>query len=367
MSTAIKVSVLCLSYNQAKYIGQCIESILAQKTSFDIELLINDDASTDGTRDIIKEYQRRYPKIIKTILHEENQYSQGKRNFLVRFLLPISRGEYIAICEGDDYWTDPTKLQKQVDFMDKHPDYAVCFHKVQVVYEKGGKPDQIYPDVDDVKWYTHKQLFDINYIQTNSVMYRKQSYADTPVNGMPTDWFMHLYHASFGKIKLIDEVMSVYRKHAEGMWWDYDRDRESIWRKHGVAHLSMWINLYSLYSTKPVYLSPIKRHITEMINTLLRLDNKYGDNNFIEAITQYPDQVRSNLLRQATDLANKREELQQLSNELIAKEVEIAGLTNALNNKEQELLRITSTKTWRLRQSMRKTAKNVTIRKNQSA
>lgn len=367
MSKKPLVSVLCLTYNQRKYVQECFDSILMQKTNFQFELLINDDASDDGTLEVINEYSKKYPGKVRTVLHKENQFSQGKRNFLIRYLLPISKGKYIAICEGDDYWTDPYKLQKQVDFMERHPDYALCFHKVRVLYEKGEKADHIYPDVEDKKWYTHKQLFDINYIQTNSVMYRKQEYNGLPVNSVPGDWFLHLYHANFGKIKLIDEVMSVYRKHSEGMWWDYDRDRESIWRKHGISHLAMWVNLYNIYAKKPVFLSPIKRHITDMINTLIRLDIKYGDHNFKDALESFPKEIYASLQRQAVDLTNKLYEINQLNNELISKEVEIARLTEALNDKEQELLHITSTKTWRLRQSVRQTAKNATIRKNPSA
>jgi glycosyltransferase involved in cell wall biosynthesis len=365
MTHTPKVSVLCLTYNQKEYIKECLDSILMQKTNFAFEVLINDDASTDGTKDIIQEYQKKYPGVVKPIFHKQNQYSLGKRNFMIRYLLPVAQGEYVAICEGDDYWTDPSKLQKQVDFLDNNSEYAVCFHKVKVVYENKEKTDQIYPDVENKRWYTHRELFKLNYIQTNSVIYRKRpTYKNVPTDATPGDWFLHLYHASFGKIKLIDEVMSVYRKHEGGMWWDYDRDRENLWRRHGVAHLAMWVNLYEIYAKKPVYITIIKRHIQDMVNTLVHLDAKFGDKNLLIVLERYPREVYAALEAQAKDLSATKQEADELNNHLEFKEREVADLIAQLNAKEQELLYIKSTKTWRLRHSVGQSAKRAGIRKN---
>jgi len=122
------VSICCLTYNHAPFIRKCLEGFLMQETSFPVEILIHDDASTDGTDNIIKEYTEKYPDRIFPLFEEENQYSKPHHKHLDLYNYERARGKYIAYCEGDDYWTDPLKLQKQVDFMETHPEYSVCFH-----------------------------------------------------------------------------------------------------------------------------------------------------------------------------------------------------------------------------------------------
>jgi glycosyltransferase involved in cell wall biosynthesis len=119
------VSISCNTYNHAGYIAEAIEGFLAQRTNFPIEILIHDDASTDGTADIVRQYQARYPELIKPIYQIENQHS--KRVRIGCFNLERAQGEYVALCEGDDYWTDPLKLQKQVEFLQSNPGYVMCF------------------------------------------------------------------------------------------------------------------------------------------------------------------------------------------------------------------------------------------------
>jgi glycosyltransferase involved in cell wall biosynthesis len=126
MESVSLVSISCLTYNHAPFLRECFDSFLAQKTNFDIEVLVHDDASTDGTQEIIQEYTSRFPAIFKPIIQKENQYSQGVRGIAVRFNFTRSKGKYIATCEGDDYWTDPLKLQKQVDFLEANPNYSMC-------------------------------------------------------------------------------------------------------------------------------------------------------------------------------------------------------------------------------------------------
>lgn len=134
------VSICCLSYNQAGYIQECLDSFLMQQTSFRIEILIHDDASTDGTDKIIRQYAEKYPDTIFPLFEVENQLSKGMNGKMdITFNYSRARGKYIASCEGDDYWTDPLKLQKQVDFMESHPDYSVCFHRCTHLYEETGE------------------------------------------------------------------------------------------------------------------------------------------------------------------------------------------------------------------------------------
>ena len=132
------VTIRCITYNHEPYIRQCLEGFVMQKTNFLFEAIVHDDASTDGTAAIIREYAEKYPDIIKPIYETENQYS--KRNgSLTRIMDAHMRGKYIAICEGDDYWIDPLKLQKQVDFMEGHPECGLCYTKMRNYYQKTRK------------------------------------------------------------------------------------------------------------------------------------------------------------------------------------------------------------------------------------
>ena len=129
------VSITCLTYNHAPYLRQCLDGFVMQKTSFPIEILIYDDASEDGTQDIIREYERKYPDLIKPIYQTENQYSKGvKVEFVYNY--PRAKGKYIAFCEGDDYWTDPNKLQKQIDFLERHQEHVMCSHQYKLYFQK---------------------------------------------------------------------------------------------------------------------------------------------------------------------------------------------------------------------------------------
>ncbi len=131
------VSICCITFNQKAYIKDCIDGFLMQKTNFNFEILIHDDASTDGTQEIISEYELKYPNLIKAILQLENQYSKGIKP-LVKYIFPIAQGKYIALCEGDDYWTDPFKLQKQVDFLETNPHVGLVHTDASIYFEDSG-------------------------------------------------------------------------------------------------------------------------------------------------------------------------------------------------------------------------------------
>lgn len=217
-----KLSILCIAYNQVKFIRDCLDGFVMQKTNFPFEVIIHDDASTDGTADIIREYAEKYPDIIKPIFQTENQFSKGVK-IGKTYTWPLIRGKYVAMCEGDDYWTDPNKLQRQVDFLDAHPDYSVCFHPVRVTWDDKSKPDSVFPTKRYRFNKTTLELSDLlkhNFIQTNSVVYRwRTECSDLFPNGiLPGDWYMHLLHAQVGKIGFIPDVMAVYRRNAGGIW-----------------------------------------------------------------------------------------------------------------------------------------------------
>lgn len=137
MNTNILVTIICTAYNHEKYISDAIDGFLMQKTNFDYEVLVHDDASTDRTAEIIRKYAEEYPQIIIPILQEKNQVSQGVQIYK-EYLYPRGKGKYFAICEGDDYWTDETKLQKQIDFLEIHQDYSMCCHNSTRLYSNTG-------------------------------------------------------------------------------------------------------------------------------------------------------------------------------------------------------------------------------------
>jgi len=132
------VSIICITYNHAGFIRNAIEGFLIQKTDFLFEIIIHDDASTDGTQAIISDYLIKYPNLFIPILQKENQFSKGKK-ILAELTFPLARGKYIALCEGDDYWTDPLKLQKQVEFLEANPDYGMVHSELGHYHHKTGK------------------------------------------------------------------------------------------------------------------------------------------------------------------------------------------------------------------------------------
>lgn len=241
----IKLSVVCLTYNHVKYIRGALDGFVMQKTNFPFEVLIHDDASTDGTKEIIQEYAQKYPDIIKPIFETENQWHLGI-DFSKEKIWPRIQGEYVALCEGDDYWTDENKLQKQVDFLDKHPECSICFHVVKVTWDDGRESDSVYPDNDvlqKVGVLNYNSLLKYNFIQTNSVVYRwrfhKDNYDLMPHRILPGDWFLHLLHAQTGEIGFIPEVMAVYRRNAGGVWTGAGYSPQWFC-KYGVAHVRFW-------------------------------------------------------------------------------------------------------------------------------
>jgi len=237
------VSIDCITYNHEKFIQQTLDGFIMQKTEFPFEVLINDDASTDNTANIIREYEKKYPDIIKPIYQTENQFSKGY-HMSATFNFPRAKGKYVALCEGDDYWTDPLKLQKQVDFLEAHPDFSMCFHPVKVIYEDGSKPAEFFPSAKFRFNKTVLSLDDLvkqNFIQTNSVMYRwmfkpGETLEVFPLDILPGDWYTHLLCAQHGPVGYIDEVMSVYRRHSAGVWSTAD----NIHRKYGFQELNFY-------------------------------------------------------------------------------------------------------------------------------
>lgn len=245
-----KLSVCVVAYNQKKYIKKTLDSLLMQKTNFFYQILISDDASTDGTADIIYDYSIRFPSIIKPVFNKIN---------IGPFLNSINTykradTEYVAICDGDDYFTDPLKLQKQVDFLDKNLNCSICFHPVLVKWEDNSKKDSFYPSEKIWKsrrFYTIEDLLNYNFIQTNSVMYRwlfnKKNFLKFYKQELaPGDYFLHLLHAKFGDIGFIEEVMAVYRRNPGGIWINAELSLEWYFRC-GIPSIRFLLEVHRLF------------------------------------------------------------------------------------------------------------------------
>lgn len=235
-SQTIKVSVACTTYNQKKYIRKTLNSILAQDTNFEYEIIVHDDASTDGTTAIIHEFAEKYPEKIVPIFQKENQFSKGVR-ILAEIILPCARGQYIAMCEGDDFWTDSQKLQKQYDAMQSHQNCSICVHKVQGVSEDGKKCLRMFPDGQKVTGEISAEEVIHSMLAENKWMFHTTSYfmrKEILQKGNNYEFFMHPVYgdqatlwlaAIFGRFYYIDQVMSSYRMGATGSTVKKDKER----------------------------------------------------------------------------------------------------------------------------------------------
>lgn len=248
-----KLTILCTAYNHKNFIRQALDGFIMQKTNFPFEVIVHDDASTDGTAEIIKEYQKKYPEIIKPVFQKQNQFSLGK-DILIDFMLNKIHSPYVAINEGDDYWTDENKLQKQVDFLDSHPECSMCFHPVKVIWEDNSQPPSIFPTA---QFRFHKNILTLedllkhNFIQTNSVVYRwhltKDMWPSKRI--LPCDYLWHLIHAQFGLISFIPDIMAVYRRHSGGIWTGCCKTDD--WFLHcAIPHIRMCKEMEKRFNTK---------------------------------------------------------------------------------------------------------------------
>lgn len=213
----MKLSVLLITYNHERFISKALDSILMQKVNFDFEIIIGEDCSKDNTRRIVVEYQARHPEKIRLLLREKNVGLIN--NFIDAY--HSCKGEYIATMDGDDYWISPDKLQKQVDFLDQHLDFAICFHPVFVFYEEENhKPGSIWPN-DPKEVSTIVDLLEDNFIPTPAAVFRNGLFGEFP-EGIQSllmeDWPLHVLNSQYGRIGCLNEVMGAYRVHSGGMW-----------------------------------------------------------------------------------------------------------------------------------------------------
>lgn len=214
------VSIVCIAYNHEPYIRECLESFVAQKVNFPIEILVNDDCSKDNTAVIIREYEQKYPDIFRCVYQKENQYSKGVHPWF-DILFPMAQGKYIALCEGDDYWTDPMKLQKQINVLEKDETLVGCYTNYCHVDSPGKKRYEKSPSVmvgQKIGRISLRDFFDNNTAYpTASVVFRndhaeevqqKTRHMKNPFLG---DWVLWIALHCFGDFYYLDEITSAYR------------------------------------------------------------------------------------------------------------------------------------------------------------
>ena len=269
MKDEIMVSVLCTAYNHEKYLREALDSMVNQQTDFAYEILVSDDVSTDSTPDIIRDYAARYPDKIRPFLLTENLYSQG-RDVYYEVFFPAARGKYTAFCEGDDFWTDPTKLQRQVDFLEAHPDYTACVHNTELMKCEGARADDnlVTRDADCDMEFSDILPGMSHAWHTSSLLGRTDLLADPP------DFYDIAAEAGFGdfpyalwlrlngKIRFLARFMSCYRLSSGADSWSADQEKQTSRRTRffrGVIDM----------------LTAFRAHVTDA--ALLRLTDEWID------------------------------------------------------------------------------------------
>ncbi len=289
------VSIQCMAFNHEAYIADALESFLMQKTDFPFEIVVHDDASTDRTADIIREYEKKFPGIIKALYETENQWSKGS---LKKIIAPYLKGKYLAVCEGDDYWTDIYKLQKQVNYLESHRELScVCCRYER--YSENTKERKLEPDLYfDIPENSKKDsyVFDLKYIffrqwitKTLTMLYRKEIYDKASQiitkKNFSHNYDIHIvyYTLKFNKGACLNFTGGVYRVHDTNVWGHLTEEQKFISRyriyqdfKKKERSFIIWYTYFALkadyilnYSQKNKYI--IKKFILRLIKKAVRL------------------------------------------------------------------------------------------------
>ena len=244
------LTIFCLTYNHEKYIRKTLEGFVNQKTTFDYNIIIHDDASTDKTQEIINEFVKKYPRKFIIIFQKENQYSKGV-DITNKFILPMINSKYIAICEGDDYWCDENKIQLQIEYMESNPNCSLCVHNTLFINENGTSLQKTFNDIGKSTKISVEELIMKNICQTSSYLY-KSEFKYLPENFQVPgvgDSPLRLWLALHGEVYYIDKVMSCYRIGGANSWSmsiKRDKDRQV---KHNLHMINFYnnVNQYTNY------------------------------------------------------------------------------------------------------------------------
>lgn len=274
----IAVSVCFLTHNHENYIRKSLDCILAQKVNFNYEIIIHDDASTDSTTCIVREYAEKYPDIIVPIIQTENQYR--KQDILKTFVNPLVRGEYFALCEADDYWPDEEKLQLQYDYMQSHPECAMCVHNTQYIDKEGTVLPQVFNEAGkDYDITPEEAIKDYGGIlfHTSSYFCRSEVYKAMPAPFYILnlyDYPIAIYMALCGPIHYIDRVMSRYRVGDPSSWTgqNFSEKRKRIEHNELMTDFLKGLDEY----TEGKYSEAFNARIKDYTYLSLLLDGKTG-------------------------------------------------------------------------------------------
>ncbi len=269
MINDVLVSIICFTYNHKEYITDALEGCLAQQVDFKYEIIVHDDASVDGTIDIVRQYEQKYPGIIKGIYETENVYSHS--NYFVQWvqkkIMSEARGKYVMWCEGDDYWIDPTKMSRQIEYLEQHPDCAMVVHKAAVLDMKHTRVS-VLPQYWEDKNLSPEEIINHphGFIESASMAYRmedftlKDFYSEAGVG----DYTTRLYCLTRGRIYYMDRIMSVYRFGQEGSWQNTQKNSSNAHFKHCV-NMIRFLDLYNQF-TNAVYLPQIIKEIHRYVD-----------------------------------------------------------------------------------------------------
>lgn len=271
----VMVSVQCITYNHEKYIRKALDGFVMQKTNFKFEVIVHDDASTDGTADIIREYAEKYDFIIP-IFQKENQYSKGV-SFGPKYIHPLMQGWYIAFCEGDDYWTDPYKLQTLYDYMSAHDECSMCCHAYENIEANTEKVvEEIHTLQSDGTITIQKAIKYDNPTQLASQMFRRECIIDKPEiyqNRGVGDYTVLLYAATLGEIHYIDTVMARHRIAADGSWTNRVYRNRSLRVNHHENMISFLTDFDNYYNN--LYHDYVFEKIDEFEFDILKANSDY--------------------------------------------------------------------------------------------
>lgn len=265
MATKPLVSICCQTYNHKNYISKALDGFLMQKVNFEYEILLRDDASIDGTAAICEAYAGNYPDKIKLLAYKKNQYRKGVKPFLDN--VKRAEGKYIAICEGDDYWIDPYKLQKQVDFLERNKSYSFCGHNVKITYEEDWQYKRTRRFNNYIDNATFEDILDNHFIPTLSLVYRNTCVKNLPFwleskNIISSDIPLTLMLASHGKLKYFKEEMGVKRVNGGGMTADKTRLKKNMIFRY---ELYKNINIYTNYNYNNILYKKIGKQYLMLI------------------------------------------------------------------------------------------------------
>lgn len=238
------LSVIILAYNHEVYISKCIENALKQEVKFNFEIIIGEDFSSDKTRDICKSYAESNPDMIRLILNDRSNviYHDGSPTgrYNLMYCFSQARGKYIALCDGDDYWTNKYKIQKQVAFLEANEEYSYCGHK-----SKSKSNSDINKISLNLQEFGFKELLQKNFLNTSTLMFRQDSIKDLPAifkNVPAGDWYLQLFAIKNSKAYVLPDYMSVYRLHEKGVWSNLNNRERCL---NGVKTLEGIKQLYN--------------------------------------------------------------------------------------------------------------------------